>query len=170
MAGAEVPRAVLDTNVVVSSLVFGARLGWLRTSWQAGLVRPLASASTLKELIRVLHYPKLAAVTGPEPLLAAYVPFCEVVEVPNDVVVPRCRDPYDKPFLQLAVRGRADLLITGDEDLLALAPQFAFRIARPEDCRRLIGVVSERLASYRERRGASPAAKGLGRLGRPVSK
>ncbi len=134
--------------MVVSALVFGARLGWLRTSWQAGLVRPIASAATLKELIRVLHYPKFAALTGPEPLLAAYVPFCEMIIVPNGVSVPRCRNPHDRPFLQLAVSGGADLLITGDEDLLAMGPHFPVRIARPEECRRIIGVVSEKLAAY----------------------
>ncbi len=42
--------------------------------------------------------------------------------------VPDCRDPFDRPFLELALAGRADALITGDDDLLVLAPQFSIPI------------------------------------------
>ena len=35
-----------------------------------------------------------------------------------------CRDPFDVPFLQLAVVGKAKYLVTGDQDLLCLAGQF----------------------------------------------
>ena len=38
---------------------------------------------------------------------------------------PACRDPFDLPFLQLAIVGKADYLVSGDKDLLSLAGQFA---------------------------------------------
>ena len=41
---------------------------------------------------------------------------------------PDCRDKFDLPFLQLAVVGKADFLVTGDQDLLALVGQFACAI------------------------------------------
>ncbi len=52
------PRLVLDTNVVLSALLFSSRaLTWLRRAWHAELIRPLASRETAMELIRVLTYP-----------------------------------------------------------------------------------------------------------------
>ena len=45
--------------------------------------------------------------------------------------VPHCRDPFDRPFLELALAGRADALVTGDADLLALADSFTVPILTP---------------------------------------
>lgn len=45
--------------------------------------------------------------------------------------VPECRDPFDRPFLILAIAGRADILVTGDRDLLALAADFPVLILTP---------------------------------------
>lgn len=118
------PRVVLDTNVVLSALLFrGGPVARLREGWQAGRFVPLASAVTAQELLRVLSYPKfrLAADEQAE-LLADVVPWFEVIHIPEPPpAVPRCRDPLDVPFLHLAVAGNADALVTGDGDLLALA-------------------------------------------------
>ena len=52
-------RVVLDTNIVLSALVFGGgAAGRLRVAWQQGAVLPLASTATVQELVRVLAYPK----------------------------------------------------------------------------------------------------------------
>ena len=122
---------VLDTNIVVSALLFtrGPSLQ-VRQAWQAGHLLPLASRATVAELVRVLAYPKfkLSAEDQAE-LLADYLPATTVVSVPEPApVVPRCRDPHDLPFLHLAAAGRADALVSGDADLLALAGQTSFRI------------------------------------------
>ena len=119
-----VPRTVLDTNAVLSALVFtrgpAARL---RQAWQAGQLLPLVSTATAQELMRVLAYPKFKlAADEQQELLADYLPWAEVVAVPDPPPrVPACRDIHDLPFLHLAVAGRADVLVTGDADLLALA-------------------------------------------------
>jgi len=117
-------RTVLDTNAVLSSLVFtGGPAARLRQAWQAGRLLPLVSTTTVQELMRVLAYPKFK-LTGDEQqeLLADYLPWAEVVTVPEPPPrVPACRDIHDLPFLHLAVAGRADVLVTGDADLLALA-------------------------------------------------
>lgn len=118
------PRVVLDTNVVLSALVFAAgTTARLRQAWQAGLCVPLASTATAKELVRVLAYPKFKlGAAEQEELLGDYLPFAEVVPVPEPPPrVPDCRDPHDLPFLHLAAAGKADALVTGDADLLALA-------------------------------------------------
>lgn len=121
------PRVVLDTNLVLSALVFShGRLGALRRAWQAELFVPLASAVTAAELLRVLRYPKFRLTDAErEELLSDYLPCCRVVRMPaRPSRIPECRDPYDRPFLELALVGRADFLVTGDRDLLTLASQF----------------------------------------------
>lgn len=125
MSGAAaVARVVLDTNAVVSALVFaGGPAARLRRAWQSGALLPLVGNATVQELMRVLAYPKFRLdAQAQQELLADYLPWTEVVRVPSPPPrVPECRDPNDLPFLHLAVAGRADALVTGDADLLALA-------------------------------------------------
>lgn len=127
------PRLVLDTNVLLSALLFHhGSVAWLRPAWQSDAVRPLASRDTAEELIRVLAYPKFK-LTGAdrEDLLGDYLPWCETITVPNKTQVPDCRDPFDRPFLALAAAAKADALITGDKDLLALSNDFKVPILTP---------------------------------------
>ncbi|RZL93143.1 MAG: putative toxin-antitoxin system toxin component, PIN family [Variovorax sp.] len=63
-----------------------------------------------------------------EDLLADYLPYAEVVAMPDPApVVPACRDPNDLPFMQLAAAGKA-VLVTCDRDLLALSGRTKFPI------------------------------------------
>lgn len=129
------PAVVLDTNVVVSALVFSqGRIARLRSAWQRERFRPLASALTTRELLRVLAYPRfrLSAQERVD-LLSDYLPWCRAVSMPSrPPKVPDCPDPDDTPFLQLALVGKASALVTGDKALLALAPRFACPILRPD--------------------------------------
>jgi len=72
--------------------------------------------------------------------LADYLPWCETVDVSELPDTPACRDPADRPFLELALAARADALITGDDDLLVLAPAFPVPILSPNAARDLVGV------------------------------
>ncbi|MEY3144660.1 MAG: hypothetical protein RL342_331 [Pseudomonadota bacterium] len=120
-------RVVLDTNVVLSALVFGGgQAGQLRRAWQAGAFVPLASAVTVQELMRVLAYPKFSlSRAAQDELLADFLPYAQTVRMPQPPPpVPECRDPLDVPFLQLAVAGQAQRLVSGDKDLLVLAQAF----------------------------------------------
>lgn len=136
MIAGKKPRVVFDSNVVLSALLFAGRLSWLVDHWQAGECLPLVSNSTAEELARVLAYSKFR-LTADEQLeaLGAYVPSCEIVEV-TECCAAICRDPKDQMLLDLAESGKADLLVTGDEDLLALAGQTSFLIETPEAYRR----------------------------------
>jgi uncharacterized protein len=127
-------RVVLDTNVVLSTLLFtGGRLEALRLAWQGGRIAPLLSSATAKELFTALAYPKFKlAPTDREELLADYVPYCQVVlSAKKPIKLPACRDPRDLPFLELAVAGKAGYLIAGNKDLLAVEHSFKFKIVRP---------------------------------------
>ena len=130
------PRAVLDTNLVLSALVFsGGRLVVLRRGWQSHRFTPLASKATADELIRVLAYPRFhLSREEREDLLSDYLPFCESIEVPSPPPpTPPCRDRFDVPFLELAVAGAAEFLVTGDQDLLSLASRFCCPIVKADD-------------------------------------
>jgi putative PIN family toxin of toxin-antitoxin system len=115
-------RVVVDTNVFVSA-------GFKATSVPAVAVQLavrhgqlLKSASTEAELLQVLRRPKLAALIDPIYIewIERSLAQAEAVEVMEPIT--GCRDPKDNRFLELAVNGRADLIITGDADLLAMNP------------------------------------------------
>ena len=120
-------RVVLDTNVVLSALVFGGGLaGRLRIGWQRCTFVPLASTATVQELMRVLAYPKFRlSKLEQDELLADYLPHTQAVRIPQPPPsVPKCRDLLDVPFMHLAVAGKAKVLVSGDRDLLVLAQTF----------------------------------------------
>lgn len=126
-------RLVLDTNVVLAALLFHqGSVSWIRDAWLRSSVRPLVSRETTNELVRVLAYPKFGLSDDDmEDLLDEYIPWCETVNVPADVIVPECRDPHDMAFLRLAITAEAKALVTGDRDLLALADEFDIPIIAP---------------------------------------
>ena len=127
-------RVVLDTNVVLSALVFrGGAAGQVRLAWQRGLLLPLASTATVQELVRVLAYPKFRLSPAEQvELLADYLPYAKTVRIPQPPpTVPECRDALDLPFLHLAVAGEAQLLVSGDRDLLVIATEFERNNACP---------------------------------------
>lgn len=120
-------RVVLDTNVVLSALVFGdGQAGQLRLGWQQGVFVPLVSTATAQELVRVLACPKFRlSNSDQDELLADYLPYAQTVRVPQPPpAVPECRDPLDMPFMHLAVAGKAQVLVSGDQDLLVLSGEF----------------------------------------------
>jgi uncharacterized protein len=84
--------------------------------------------------VLLLAYPKFRLTKAEQDdLLADYLPYCEVVQMPTEPLeVPDCRDPFDVPFLQLALVGQADYLVTGDRDLLSLKAAFAIPIVNVE--------------------------------------
>jgi uncharacterized protein len=134
------PRVVIDTNILISALVFGGKISRLRFAWQSSCFTPLVSKVTTTELIRVLAYPKFKLTpTEQEDLLSDYLLFCESVAMPNVLpATPECRDPFDVPFLVLALVGEADYLVTGDRDLLVLKDDFSCPIVTADD---FLGVI-----------------------------
>ncbi len=115
-------RAVFDTNVVVSALVFGRRLAWLRNAWASGLLVPIICKQTAAELLRVLTYPKFRlAAADRAALLEDYLPHAEIIELPEPMpeCPIQCRDRDDVVFIVLAMVANTRL-ISGDADLSIL--------------------------------------------------
>jgi putative PIN family toxin of toxin-antitoxin system len=122
-----VVRVVLDTNCLVSALIFSrSRFAWLREAWQAKRIIALASRDTVSELLRVLAYPKFKLSRDEqETLLAEFLPFVETIKVETTPQgLPEIRDADDVIFLALAAVAQADALISGDGDIQAVRMQF----------------------------------------------
>jgi putative PIN family toxin of toxin-antitoxin system len=133
-------RVVLDTNTLISALVFyRERWNWLREAWKSGSVVPLLCKETAKELIRVLAYPKFRlSEVEQKALLQDIVPYCETVTELGTDDLELCRDQNDQIFLRLAHRGEASLLVSGDDDLLSYKGLVAFRIVTPAHLKALL--------------------------------
>jgi putative PIN family toxin of toxin-antitoxin system len=122
-----VARVVLDTNCLVSALIFSrSRFAWLREAWQAKRFIALASRDTASELLRVLAYPKFKLSRDEQQtLLAEFLPFVETVQVEaTPEGLPDIRDADDVIFLALAAVAHADALVSGDGDIQAVRMQF----------------------------------------------
>jgi uncharacterized protein len=113
-------RLVVDTNVFVSAAL-------KESSWPAFVIRWLAANGGLlktphteQEVFAVLKRPRIAELVlpgfaeGVRPIFEA----AELVPITEQVRV--CRDPKDDKFLELALNGQADVIVSGDADLLAL--------------------------------------------------
>ena len=125
-------RVVLDTNVVVSALLFRkGSLAPLRELWSTERFVPLTDRAATEELVRILAYPKFRLESDDiTSLLEEYLPFTEPV-AERRARTPRCRDAHDRKFLALATVGGADVLVTGDRALLELAARVRFTIEPP---------------------------------------
>jgi len=129
------PRVVLDTNVVVSALLFSGRTAPLLDHWQSGRFAFLVSGPIFEEYLKVLSYPKFNLTEREIRGLVdqELLPFVETVRISRPPSLPRVRDPGDRKFLECAAVGRADFLVTGDTDLLVLRRIGRIPIVTPAD-------------------------------------
>ncbi len=118
---ARLRRLVLDTNVVVSALLFEGPAHRLSGLWQEGGFKLLASSGMIRELSRVLAYPKfrLSEEEISELLHEEVLPFVVPI-VAGEIVPVVVEDSSDDEFLACAAAGRADAIVSGDKHLLRL--------------------------------------------------
>ena len=114
-------RAVLDTNVVVSALLFRGTTGRLVSLWQDKKFVLLVSKAMMDECIRVFAYPKFHLTPKEVTFLLEHqlIAFSQPVIVRNVVPIIHA-DPSDDIFLACALAGKADFLVSGDKHLLTL--------------------------------------------------
>jgi putative PIN family toxin of toxin-antitoxin system len=134
MGTLEVIRVVLDTNVLVSGLLFGGTPGKLLDLWKTGTIRLIMSRVMLDEFLRVLAYPKLR-LSEEEIHYLLYVevlPHAEIAKVhPGPILIPT--DPSDDMFLRCAVAAGAKHIISGDRHLLQLKSYKRIKILSPAE-------------------------------------
>jgi putative PIN family toxin of toxin-antitoxin system len=116
-------RVVFDTNIIVSALMFPKSLPRKIIDQVDSLGTILVSYDTMLELNEFLTRKKFERYFSQEQRLNFIAKFFEKAEMVEILeLVEICRDPKDDKFLELAVNGRANYLITGDQDLLVLNP------------------------------------------------
>ena len=127
-------KVVVDTNVVVSALLFGGAPGKLIGLWQSGAVKPVASKEIVDEYIRVLTYPKfkLSEEEINYLLYQEILPFFEIIDVQQGPQIIE-KDPQDDKFISCALKARAGYLISGDKHLLALKSYQKIKILSPAE-------------------------------------
>jgi putative PIN family toxin of toxin-antitoxin system len=139
---------VLDTNVVLDLLLFDdAATRPLRYALELGRVCGVVTDATLAELRRVLEYPGF----GLDPfcqaaLFSRYLALSfRVPAMAAGVSLPRCSDPDDQPFLELAAASRAASLVSKDRAVLKLRRRCAphFRIMTPAEAANWLGRATE---------------------------
>jgi putative PIN family toxin of toxin-antitoxin system len=114
-------RTVIDTNVIISAILFGGIPGELISLWKSGHIQPLASKDIIDEYIKVLTYPKfeLSEKEINYILYNEILPYFEVATLkPGQAIIQK--DPSDDKFLHCANAGRASVIISGDQHLINL--------------------------------------------------
>jgi len=91
----------------------------------------LKSLATEQQLLAVMDRPRLAPLIAPaaRAWLQSLLDAAELVTIAERIQA--CRDPTDDKFLELAINGRADIIVSGDADLLALNPFREIPIVAP---------------------------------------
>ena len=127
-------RFVLDSNIVLSAALFKQSIPRqaLDKAFQEGqVVMSAAAIAELRDLFgrskKFDKYLSLAARTNFLNDLLASVKVIEIIEIINV-----CRDPKDNKFLELAINGKANYIVTGDQDLLVLNPFQTIQILTPQ--------------------------------------
>ena len=127
-----VDRVVLDTNLLVSAVLFAESVPARALFAALDRCVVLVSEESILELADVLGRPKFDRYVSAKErsrFLAALLRQSELVEV--DIAVRVCRNPRDDKFLSLALAGSATTIVSGDEDLLILDSFQGIRILRP---------------------------------------
>lgn len=127
-------RVVIDTNTFVSAALFDSSVPRQVINRVKSLAVILASNETLEELYSVFTREKFDKyLTRIERAQFLRSVLDEVESVVPTSHITDCRDPRDNKFLELAVDGNAQYIVTGDEDLLQLTPYRGIKILTPAD-------------------------------------
>lgn len=125
----KIVRVVLDTNILVSSLIFRGVVSKVVDLWETGKIIPVISRETFDEFKKVLAYPKFSLT---EEEIKAIIdnnilPFFEVADI-TKTVDGVCRDTEDDKFISCAVSASADYIVSGDRDLYDLGRYKSIKI------------------------------------------
>ena len=126
-------RVVLDTNVVMSGIFWSGSTEKILQLWSQGrfkLIISLAVFDEYKEIIKRLS--RKYELRSADSILNDIFIGADLVE-PGAELVPACDDPDDMMFLELAVAGKADYLVSGDKHLLKVGNYRGGRVVKPSD-------------------------------------
>ncbi len=126
-------RVILDTNVLLSAILKTASTPGAVVRLVTAKHVMLTSAETQEELRRVLTKPYFQRITTDRIKRNVEAMFAASELVIITATVAACRDPMDDKFLELALNGQANIIISGDKDLLAMTAYRGTRIITPAE-------------------------------------
>jgi putative PIN family toxin of toxin-antitoxin system len=135
-------RAVVDTNVLLSGLLWRGPPHMVMESIRAGRLTLISSPGLIAEFTEVLDRPKFQAIlarsgAATDHLLEEIRQLAELID-PPPLTAPVCRDPDDDAVLALALAAQADVIVSGDADLLTLGSYENVPIVNAVACLALI--------------------------------
>jgi putative PIN family toxin of toxin-antitoxin system len=135
-------RAVIDTNILVSALIRPqGTVGPVLLRLRQGDYTLLYAWKSLEELIDVLSRPRIRDkyhLTDQDiQTVVGLILLCGEEVTPTERIT-MCRDPKDDKFLEIALAGEADVIVSGDQDLLALHPFAGIPIVAPSTFLRML--------------------------------
>lgn len=130
-------RVVVDTGVLVSALIRPlGTVGQILHALRDGRFTAIYSTPMMLEITEVLSRQKIKEKYHIQPDDIAGL--INLVRLRGELVIPKqsitaCRDPKDNKFLEAALAGKAEAIVTGDDDLLVLHPFVGIEILRPAE-------------------------------------
>lgn len=127
-------RLVFDTNVLISGLLSSGSISQKIFDYAEANSEILISEETFQELAEVLTRPKFDRYITLEKrakLLKFLSIKAEIIKITTKITA--CRDPKDNKFLEVALHGNANYLLSGDQDLLILNPFEEIPIITPAE-------------------------------------
>jgi uncharacterized protein len=127
-------RFVFDTNSIVSGLLLPEskpRQAFDRAQDQGSILISIPILTELNEVLSRKKFDKYLPEEKRKRFLAVLAKEAELIEITEEIA--DCRDPNDNKFLELAVCGNADCIISGDKDLLELNPFRGIAILKPDE-------------------------------------
>lgn len=123
---------VFDTNTLISAAIFPASVPGKCLFDFILLIKIINSTPAIEELDEVIYRKKFDKYLSNEEKDRVLSSFRRMSNVVNTTsIIADCRDPKDNKFLELAIDGNADYIITGDPDLLILHPYRGISIVTP---------------------------------------
>ncbi len=142
-------RAVVDSNVAVSGLLWGGPPNQILKWARDGVLEIVACEETSAEVKRVVQYKRFSQRlsdldTSPNEVIAYFMNL--VTFVPTPEFIPRAihKDLFDNIFLALASENNAHLIISGDKHLLDMKEYNDIQVVTPSETSRLIEVLLRR--------------------------
>ena len=130
-------KVVLDTNILLSAILFGGIPGKILDLWRKGIFDLVMSPELLAELVSTLRF----KFDFPANLTNEWEKLLQenTVHVLPEYTIKVCRDPDDDKFLDVSLAAKAIYLVTGDQDLLSLKRYQNVRILKPAEFLAIVG-------------------------------
>ncbi len=127
-------RIVLDTNVIISAfLIFNskAQQAYIKALKNSQILYSIDTLNEIFDVIKREKFNKYLQLKDRIKLLIQFIDISEEIQI--TAKIEECRDKKDNKFIELADSGNANLIITGDKDLLVLNGKFRFSIITIEE-------------------------------------